>query len=405
MRSRPARLILSTLAWIALSGAAFFTFQQQQRIDDRRASLRAFETTARDAADALDDLQAGQQAYVAAGQDAAEWIPKVATYLQTAATSIDTLRSTALSSGAGPSLLDASTMVTQVANIDRAVRQHVAADEHGAAADAIFGEAADAISSAVSNVDAAVSAEQLAADGFEAERKRAQIYALAATAGFVAIVLAVLGFASPAAAVNHDETAQPADQPTLETSQRATLAIERPVAAPPPPAAATPASDVAIGKLAGICTEFGRVRDAEQLKQLLRQSAALMDARGLIVWLGNSAGGDLRPVLAYGYSDATLSHLSSVPRSADNAAAAAYRTGELQIVKSRPGGAQGAVVAPLLSSDGCIGALTAEVRDSGEQADTTRALAQILAAQLAGVLASAAQAPAEAPANAQSATG
>src|SRR4051794_26419251 len=101
MRSRPARLVLSALAWIALGGAAFFTFQQQQHIDSRRAALRAFETTARDAADALDDLQAGQQAYVAAGQDLAEWTPKVVTYLQTAASSIDTLRSTAQSSGAG----------------------------------------------------------------------------------------------------------------------------------------------------------------------------------------------------------------------------------------------------------------------------------------------------------------
>ena len=62
MRSRPARLTLSALAWIALGAAAFFTFDIQQQIDTRRSALRVFESTARDAADALDDAQAGQQA-------------------------------------------------------------------------------------------------------------------------------------------------------------------------------------------------------------------------------------------------------------------------------------------------------------------------------------------------------
>ena len=47
--------------------------------------------------------------------------------------------------------------------------------------------------------------------------------------------------------------------------------------------------------------------------------------------------------------------------------------------------------APLLSADGCIGALTAEIREQGEESETTRALSLILASQLAGVLASAAE--------------
>ena len=80
MHSRPARLSLSALAWIALGAAAFYTVHAQQLIDQRRAALRTFETTARDAADALDDTQAGQQAYLAPGQEAADWSPKVSTY-------------------------------------------------------------------------------------------------------------------------------------------------------------------------------------------------------------------------------------------------------------------------------------------------------------------------------------
>lgn len=218
MRSRPARFTLSALAWIALGAAAFFTLQQQQSIDSRRAALRAFETTARDAADALDDLQASQQAYVAAGQDPADWIPKVATYMQTASGSIDTLRSTAASSGAGPSLLDASTSMTQVGNIDRAIRQQLDSGETTSAAEAVFGEAADAISSAVSNVDAARTAERQAADAFEADRRRLQAYALGGAAAFVAILLAILGLAAPAASGSADATARKPQPPPMARS-------------------------------------------------------------------------------------------------------------------------------------------------------------------------------------------
>lgn len=408
MRSRPARLTLSALAWIALGAAALFTVHQQQQIDSRRAALRAFESTARDAVDALDDLQVSQQAYVATGQDAAEWIPKVTTFLQTATTSIDALRSAATSSVAGPSLLDASTTMTQVGNIDRTVRQHLAADETDTAAQSVFGEAADAISSTVSNVDAAVTAEQQAAGILETERRRAQVYALGGAAGLTAIVIAMLGLASPAGAREHEFMAEPSAPVAADSTgdPGMTPTAPAPVSIPATnrPVAAADAS-TALSTLAGMCTEFGRVRDAEQLNQLLAQAATLLNARGLIVWLGNASGADLRPVLAYGYRESTLSHLSSMPKSADNAAAAAYRSGEVQIIKARPGGAEGTVIAPLLSTDGCIGALTAEIHDGGEQIDTTRALAQILAAQLAGVLASAAEATASATPETRTAAG
>jgi GAF domain-containing protein len=46
------------------------------------------------------------------------------------------------------------------------------------------------------------------------------------------------------------------------------------------------------------------------------------------------------------------------------------------------------VVAPVVSADGCIGVLSAEIRDGGEASETVQALAAIIAAQLAGVLGS-----------------
>ena len=144
----------------------------------------------------------------------------------------------------------------------------------------------------------------------------------------------------------------------------------------------------ALKAAAELCTELGRVSDLEDLRKLLARAARALDASGLIIWLGSPAGTDLRPVLAHGYSPQTLARMPVVPRAADNAAAAAYRTSTLQIVLSRPGASSGAVVAPLLSPEGCIGALTAEINDRGETSDAVQAFAEIFAAQLASVLAS-----------------
>jgi len=76
-----------------------------------------------------------------------------------------------------------------------------------------------------------------------------------------------------------------------------------------------------------------------------------------------------------------------VPRSADNAAAAAYRTGQMQIVLARPGGNPGALVAPILAADGCIGALSATIQGRGAASESVQALSTIVAAHLAPMLA------------------
>ena len=138
-----------------------------------------------------------------------------------------------------------------------------------------------------------------------------------------------------------------------------------------------------------LATDFGRVTDLDELTRLLGRAADVLDASGLMVWMGSVSGGDLRPVLAHGYSSQVLARIPPVPRAADNAAAKAYRSGTLQIVLARPGAAIGAVVAPILSADGCIGALSAEIRGGSETSEVVQSIAAIFASHLAGVLASA----------------
>jgi GAF domain-containing protein len=397
--SRAARLTLSATAWMALGAAAFFVVTTEQKVADRRNALRTFDRQAREAAVALADARAAQQAYVAAGQSSEYWIPKVATIVQEAGTMVDTLRGTAVSAAAGQALIDAASAVTEFGNVDKRVRDYLKADESLMASDVVFSEGTVAASRAAAQVETGRLAEHQAFDADEATLRRLEAYAIGGAAGLSGLILLILGLArgsgSQASVVLESETPPKVDEDELPLRESPGSLGRMAAKAPPqsasiPPSAAPAPSSLALKAAAALCTEFGRIRDLGELKMLLGRAARVMDANGLVVWLGNADGVDLQPVIAHGYSDQVLSLMRPVARTADNAAAAAYRSGALQTVASRAGSPLGAIVAPLLSADGCIGALTAEVKDGNEKSEQVQALASIFAAQLAGILASSA---------------
>ena len=133
---------------------------------------------------------------------------------------------------------------------------------------------------------------------------------------------------------------------------------------------------------AHLCTELGRVYETREAAPLLQGAAKILDAVGLIVWVWDAQGTELRPVLAHGYSDKVLAQLPRVRRDADNATAAAFRSAQTCIVNSSDLG-RGAVVIPLMTPVGCVGALAVELPHGTEQRESVRALATIFAAQLA----------------------
>jgi hypothetical protein len=124
------------------------------------------------------------------------------------------------------------------------------------------------------------------------------------------------------------------------------------------------------------------VLDPADLPGLLARSAELLRARGLIVWVADGAGTALYPMVAHGYSPGVVARMGSIRRDDDNAAAAAFRRSEESVVPAVDG-EPGAIVAPIVAPDGCIGVLAAEVEAGGEGDADRRALAGILAAQLA----------------------
>jgi GAF domain-containing protein len=366
MRSRGARLTVAALACLALAVAAFFLIQSEQQIADDRAAVRAFDLHAREAADALADLRAGEQAYVAEGQGVAFWMPRVATTIEAVGQAIESLLKSADSSVARSALQDAAGTIVEFAAIDKRARDYITAGQTLMAGDVIFTEGGTTAATAARQIESARLAEHQAVDQSEGALRKDQTIVLGVAGGLLGLCVLLL---------------IPGKAPAKDLSQHPQPSAE--------PAMAGRAGSPVLRMAATLCTEFGRVRDLADLQLLLGRAAAAMDASGLVVWLGNSAGADLRPVLAHGYPPQTLARMPSVLRSDENAAAAAYRTGELQLVLSRLGSPEtGAVVAPILSTDGCIGALSAEIRGGGEGSEEVQALASIFAAQLSTILAS-----------------
>ena len=147
--------------------------------------------------------------------------------------------------------------------------------------------------------------------------------------------------------------------------------------------------------IAALCTELSRVDDTVSLPPLLERAAALLDAAGIILWIADPDGRELNPVLAQGYPQHLVNRLGTIPRNAENATAAAYRTGVLQTVYGE-GGSNGAIAAPLITCGGCVGVMAAEVRGDTEKLEANLAAATILAAQLASLVGPPAPRPSDA---------
>jgi hypothetical protein len=383
MRSSIVRVTLGAVALIALGVAAFLVFRSEQHISQLTSSLRTFDHHAREAGDALTEARIAQHAYVAAGQGVAFWTTRLSTAAEQATAALAALRQSA-GPGARTALDEAAGTAIEFGNIDKRVREYLTTGQQLMAADVIFSEGGDAAATAGRQVETARTIEHQAFDVDVTAIRKQEATIMGSAAGLVVLVVVLLIPVSRQGALDGDEEAESAAgfSSSLSISPQAVAASFTP-SEPCSPSTASGMFKAA----AGVATDFGRVRDVDELTRVLGRAADVLDASGLMVWMATATGGDLRPVLAHGYNAEMVARIPPVPRSADNAAAAAYRSSRLQIVMCRPGVSTGAVVAPILSTHGCIGALSAEIRNGAETSESVQSIAAIFAAHLATVFA------------------
>jgi transcriptional regulator with XRE-family HTH domain len=154
---------------------------------------------------------------------------------------------------------------------------------------------------------------------------------------------------------------------------------------PPPDRPSEPGHERQLADLAALCTRLGRVVAQSEIAAALQEMASALHAVGVIVWVWDSRRKAWVSALSHGYPESTLAQLPAVTSDADNAIGAAFRSGETQVV-SASDGATGAVVAPLMTPNGCAGMLAIELPEGRERRPAVRAFVTIVAAQLATLI-------------------
>ena len=398
MSHHAARVIVFLLAVACVAGAGYLVATTETRIVAERGAERVAEGHAHEAALLLERLRTAQQSYVAEGQGPDYWMKRVADTHATLERTLAGLAANASAERARAAAGRGAELLGQHRRLDERARAYIADGQRLMASDLIFTESSGTVAEIARAIDQARTEQRTTADARIAALTDQQIYVLAAAAAIILVVAlllvvparparprdtrealrALLNDGAPAGSVMLRGERAPPPSPSVPPP---VVRVEEPVR-PEPQAAGSLASSVDLSATARLCADLARVGDASDLPPLLERAALALDASGLIVWVADRSGASLFPLLAHGYPPTVLARMGSIARDADNAAAAAYRQGELRTVPAH-GALPGALVAPIVTAAGCVGVLAAEMRNGGERDDTARAVVAILAAQLA----------------------
>ncbi len=408
------------LALAAQAAAGFFIVRVEQQ---KAAAREAADALVRDAGRAqtfVGELRGAEAGLVANGQDQAYWVPKVAGLVQRATDALKNIDRAALAPESAQDFSAATDALAAFARTSDRVRDLLATDQPLTASSVVFGEASESLDTSAAALASIAPTQALAVERDAARLRLLEAYALLGAAGLTLIVLLLLlPRAGPAPAV------APAPEPpsaslglTMTVPTAAELdslgrtGFDLDLARLPPAAAADAAPEppresekeieedvqresglglntdaqVDLAETARLCSDLARVKDGSELPGLLARAAELLDASGIVLWIVGPEGGVLRPAASHGYSEHTLTKMKTLSGRSDNAVSVAFRAGQLKVVhgsKDRPG----AVVAPVIASGGCVGAMAAEIRHGAEASPSVQAVATIVAAQLASLVA------------------
>jgi hypothetical protein len=389
MQSRLVRVLFVLIGIAIGSAAGYFLID----IDYKANAEREGEEAVRDQASAListiAEMRTGQVAYVARGQGEAFWLGRVL-QMQPVLERQATEFAQSLTSPAAQSAFEpAAAAIENFQKLDNRVQEYVKDGSSLLAADLIFSDGLDSTRTASESIDTALRAELLSREASLAALRRRQLSILAGASGGVLLVMLVLGLTG-ARTSDHGGAGEAGSmgQSPGRASGAATLGLadagsagQVRKAGPVGQVEAANASSK-LSETAKLCSDLARVFDTTQLPALLDRAAGVINASGIIVWMADSGGRELRPAMSQGYPADVIARMGSIPRDASNAVASAYRAGELRVVAGDKS-ASGAVVVPLTTTDGCVGVLSAEMRGGSEKDERSQALATILAAQLA----------------------
>ncbi|MCX6537817.1 MAG: hypothetical protein NT151_02600 [Acidobacteria bacterium] len=401
MKSRTVRVLMVAIAVVAQAGAGYLAWRLDQQMRAERTTIAAFEAQVRQASESLAAIGAAERGYVAEGQSGERWQTQVTTMMKGATPKLTDLRLAAKTPEAQGALETAIEIMASFGQADAKARDYVSSGQRLSASDVIFADGPGLLTRAIAALEDARVRENVQHEAALAKMQQTQLFYLGGAVGLTLVILLVL-VPVPRVTEGSDVGDGVARAPVgagLGLSQPSSKTAGAKAMAKPatgsagltghdPRETAWSARVQELGAAADICASLARVQNLQELPALLERAAGVLDATGVIIWMSEGSPALLRPVLAHGYAPATLARMGSIGPDADNATATAYRTRTVQTLPADPPSG-GALVVPLVTADGCTGAIAVELKKGVEPSDYLRAVTTILAAQLATLITSA----------------
>jgi hypothetical protein len=353
MNSRLIRTLIVVIGIAVGLTASYFLRNIDRDINSQRSSADMVRAQAAALSATIADVRAGQFAYVARGQGEAFWMSRVESLLPALEKQTAEFAASLASPAAQSALNEASAALQNFRTLDTKVRNLVLSGSSLLAADMIFSDGLESTTTATTQIGTALNEELNRRMANVAELQSRQLAVLGGGAGVFVLLIVGLATVGPIAhrAAEPEVVTVPAPEP---------LRFEAPL--PKARAAVTPK----LVTTAKLCGELARVAESQQLPNLLERAARVLDASGIIVWVAEPSRQALMPALAHGYEQRTVIRMGSIHRDANNAAAAAYRTAEVRTVAG-DAFTSGAIIVPLMTSEGCVGVLSAEMKAGCEK--------------------------------------
>ena len=379
---------------------------------------------------ALSDVRGAQAGYVATGQDPAVWMAKVTDLFAQMGAGITRLRQATLNADARTRYDQAAIALSDQIALDAKARDHARSDRL-IASDLIFETAVENQKRLSEELDAARILDTEASQARVNRLTRLRFGMNAASLGFVTLLAVLFGRVvrrsgppetaaaagtepartglqlrpemkpdleadlpllqprsdqkSPAVAgAGHPD---PKVRPTARASApaRETLPL-RPPPAPPSMPILPPPAPASLTEIAELCVDLGRVIDSRDVPSLVERAATVLQAKGMVLWVADTAGTILRPSIIHGYPEKVLARLGPLQIDGDNVTSLAFRSMRPQTMSSAAPGSPAALAVPLLTASGCVGVLAAEVKQE-KPASELMPVARIIAAQFAALIA------------------
>jgi hypothetical protein len=364
MQTRAVRLSLLALLLVTGLAAGLFAWDTQQRLDLVLAVEREVDARLDRLARNVAAFGAAQQSFVAASPGQGDALAQASALLKQIDEDLAALRPRSRSTASVFAFGAFADALEAAVKTDTRAREHLRIGQELMAADLVLSEGRQSIDALTAIIGDLRSAEQAAAD----EDRRA-LTARAATVIGAATLLWVIGLFALARVARGSEAETDRSRESVD----------------PPPT-------VDMIEAAAVCTALSRVAQASEIPPILARAADMLDASGIIVWMG--AGEELFAATSHGYHPRVLARLGPIRRHAENATAAAWRACAVRVVRGDTNH-NGAVVAPMFGpstsvgpwADGCIGVLTVELRGGRENDALAQAVTTMIAAQLARVIA------------------